>query len=59
MRHVDFKEKLQKEYNQNISYNYWISALLAQGQHHCVSDFLEKVTNFEKKGGYDDLYHIE
>ena len=52
MRNMDPKEFLQKEYNDNLHYNYWISASLSHGQHDAVSQFLEKVPNTDEKGNY-------
>ena len=45
-------EKLLEEYDDNLSYNYWISAAIAKGEHDLVSQFLQKVPNTDKKGDF-------
>ena len=50
MKNFDPKENLKKEYDDKLSYNYWISASIAQGEHELVSQFLKKVPDSDKKG---------
>ena len=53
MKNFDLLQNLREEYNDKLTYNYWIYASLAQGEHDLVAQFLKKVPNTEKKG---DLY---
>ena len=53
MKNFDPRKKLLEEYDSKLSYNYWISATIAQGEHFLVAQFLQKVPNRDKKG---DLY---
>ena len=53
MKNFDPRKKLQEEYDAKLTYNYWISASIAQGEHVLVAQFLEKVPNTDEKG---DLY---
>ena len=50
MENFDPTENLKKEYDEKLSYNYWISASIAKGEHELVSQFLKKVPNTYKKG---------
>ena len=45
-------EHLKKNYNDKLTYNYWISASIAQGEAELVSDFLKKVPDSDKRGTY-------
>ena len=53
MKNFDPRKKLQEEYDDKLTYNYWIPASLAQGEHDLVAQFLQKLPNTDKKG---DLY---
>ena len=53
MKNFDPRKKLLEEYDSKLSYNYFISAAIAQGEHLLVAKFLEKVPNTDEKG---DLY---
>ena len=48
MKNFDPRKKLREEYDDKITYNYWIRSLL--GEHDLVSQFLQKVPNTDKKG---------
>ena len=48
MKAVDPKEILQEEYNCKLSYSFWISAAIVQGQHDLAFKFLER--NIDIKG---------
>ena len=50
MKNFDPIKKLQEEYDEKLSYNYWITAAIAQGEHDLVEQFLQKVPNTDKKG---------
>ena len=53
MKNFDPRKKLREEYDAKLTYNYWISASIAHGEHVLVAQFLEKVPNTVGKG---DLY---
>ena len=55
MKNFDPTKKLREEYDDKLTYNYWISASIAQGDNALVVQFLKKVPNTDKKG---DLYFI-
>ena len=48
MKAVDPKDILQEEYNCKLSYSFWISAAIVQGQHDLAFKFLER--NIDIKG---------
>ena len=50
MKNFDPRKKLREEYDDKFTYNYWISASLAQGEHDLVAQFLQKVPNTDIKG---------
>ena len=54
LKNFDPRKKLREEYEDKLSYNYWIYASLAQGEHDLVAEFLQKVPSTDKKG---DLFY--
>ena len=52
MKNSDPRKKLREEYDDKLTYNYWISAAIAKGEHDLVSQFLQKVPNTDKKGNF-------
>ena len=48
MKTVDPKEILNEEYNSKLSYSFWISAAILQGEHDLAFNFLSR--NTDKKG---------
>ena len=50
MINFDPRKKLQEEYDDKLSFTYWIRASLAKGEHNLVAQFLQKVPNTDKKG---------
>ena len=50
MKNFDPIERLRKEYDDELYYNYCISAAISQGEHDLVEQFLQKVPNTENKG---------
>ena len=50
MKKFDPIKKLREEFDDKLTYNYWISAAIAQGEHDLVAEFLQKVPNTDKKG---------
>ena len=54
LKNFDPRKKLRGDYDDKLTYNYWISASLAQGEHDLVAEFLQKVPSTDKKG---DLFY--
>ena len=52
MKNFDPRKKLREEYDDKLTYNNWISASLAQGEHDLVTQFLHKVPKTEEKGDF-------
>ena len=52
MKNFDPIKKLREEFDDKLTYNYWISAAIAQGEHDLVEQFLQKVPNTDKKGDF-------
>ena len=52
MKNFDPRKKLREEYDSKLTYNYCISATIAQGEHDLVAQFLEKVPNTDEKGDF-------
>ena len=50
MKNFDPTKKLREEYSDKFPYNHLIAALLAQGEHDLVTEFLQKVPDTDKKG---------
>ena len=48
MRIVDPKDILEKEYNSELPYSFWISAAIVQGEYDLAFEFLR--SNMDKKG---------
>ena len=48
MKSFDPREFLQNEYDQRLSYSFWISAAIAQGEYDLAFQFLKK--NADRKG---------
>ena len=48
MKTMDPKEILQKKYDQKLSYSFWISSAIVQGEHDLAYQFLKKYSH--KKG---------
>ena len=51
MKDFDPTENLNKDYDDKLSYNYWISASIAKGEDwSLISEFLMKVPDSDKRG---------
>ena len=48
MKSFDPTELLQNEYDDRLSYSFWVSAAIAQGKHDLAFQFLKK--NEDRKG---------
>ena len=48
MKTVDPKEILNEEYDSKLSYSFWISAAIVQGEHDLAFEFLSR--NKDRKG---------
>ena len=54
MKSFDPREILQNEYDTRLSYSFWVSAAIAQGEHDLAFQFLKK--NEDRKGTYIYIY---
>ena len=56
MKSFDPTELLQNEYDDRLSYSFWISAAIAQGKHDLAFQFLKKNTDKKGRHGIKLLY---
>ena len=50
MELFDPLENVQKDYNEKLCYNHWVSAALSKGGYHIVIRFLQQVPDRSQRG---------
>ena len=50
MKNFDPGENLNKDYDDKLTYNYWIAASIAAGKQELVLGFLKKVPDSDMRG---------